>query len=133
MTPRIEILNEKKLVGNRPTMNLTDNKTGELWKSFMSGRKEITNNLTNDLISMQVYQPSHFSDFKPTNTFEKWATVEVADFDNVPANMEIFTLTGGLYAVFDYKGSSNDHEIFSIHLRDLVAELNLHFGRQTSF
>jgi AraC family transcriptional regulator len=26
--------------------------------------------------------------------------------------MAIFTLAGGLYAVFDYKGSSNDYSIF---------------------
>ena len=78
----------------------------------MPGRRGITNNLTNDLISMQVYKPTHFVDFRLTNEFEKWATIEVADFDNVPGDMETFTLTGGLYAVFDYKGSSSDLRIF---------------------
>jgi AraC family transcriptional regulator len=112
MIPRIETLNEKKLVGKRLTMSLASNKTGELWKSFMPGRKEITNHLTNDLISMQVYKPTYFSDFKPINEFEKWATVEVSKFDNVPNDMETFILPGGLYAVFDYKGSSNDNTIF---------------------
>ena len=112
MTPRIEILKEKKLIGKRLTMSLTDNKTGELWKSFMPRRKEITNNLTNDFISMAVYKPTHFADFKPINEFEKWATVEVMDFDSVPDDMETFTLTGGLYAVFDYKGSSTDNSVF---------------------
>ena len=78
----------------------------------MPRRKDITNNLTNDLISMRVYKPTYFADFKPTNEFEKWATVEVSNFDNVPADMETFTLTGGLYAVFDYKGLSTDNSIF---------------------
>jgi AraC family transcriptional regulator len=68
--------------------------------------------LTNDLISMQVYKPTHFADFKPTNEFEKWATVEVTNFESVPTEMETFSLAGGLYAVFDYKGSSNDPSIF---------------------
>lgn len=112
MQPRIENLKEKKLMGKRLTMSLADNKTGELWKSFMPRRREITNNLTNDLISMQVYKPKHFADFSPTNEFIKWATVEVADFDNVPSDLETFTLTGGLYAVFDYKGSSADNSVF---------------------
>ena len=112
MTPRIEKLNEKKLIGKRLTMTLADNKTGNLWRSFMPRRKDITNNLTNDLISMRVYKPTYFADFKPTNEFEKWATVEVSNFDNVPADMETFTLTGGLYAVFDYKGLSTDNSIF---------------------
>jgi len=112
MQPRIENLKEKKLVGKRLTMSLANNKTGELWKSFMPRRREITNNLTNDLISMQVYKLTHFADFKPTNEFEKWAVVEVTDFESVPNDMETFTLTGGLYAVFDYKGSSTDSSIF---------------------
>ena len=112
MAPRIEKLNEKKLVGKRLTMSFSDYKIGELWRSFMSRRKEITNNLTNDLISLVVYKPTHFIDFKPTNEFERWATVEVASFDNAPNEMETFTLTGGLYAVFDYKGLSTDHSIY---------------------
>lgn len=112
MQPRIENLKQKKLVGKRLTMSLADNKTGELWKSFMPKRREITNKLTNDLISMQVYKPNHFAEFSPTNEFVKWATVEVVDFDNVPSDLETITLTGGLYAVFDYKGSSADSSVF---------------------
>ena len=112
MTPRIEHLKEKKLVGKRLKMSLADNKTGELWKSFMPRRKEIANNLTTDLISMTVYQPNHFADFNPTREFEKWAAVEVADFENVPDDVETFTLAAGLYAVFDYTGSSTDISIF---------------------
>ena len=112
LPPHLSTLNEKKLIGKRLTMNLADNKTGELWRCFMPRRKEITNNLTNDLISMTVYQPGHFADFKPTREFEKWAAVEVADFDNVPDEMETFILAAGLYAVFDYKGSSTDSSIF---------------------
>ncbi|WP_276979903.1 GyrI-like domain-containing protein [Flavobacterium filum] len=112
MIPRIETINEKKLVGIRLTMSLANNRTGELWQSFMPKRREISNNITNDLISMQVYKPTYFADFKPTNEFEKWATVEVTNFESVPTEMETFSLAGGLYAVFDYKGSSNDLSIF---------------------
>ena len=112
MTPRIETLKEKKLVGNRLTMSLANNRTGLLWQTFMPKRREILNSISNDLISMQVYKPKHFEDFKPTNEFEKWATVEVTNFESVPSEMETFLLAGGLYAVFDYKGSSNDPSIF---------------------
>ncbi len=93
-------------------MSLANNMTGQLWKSFIPRRKEVVNNLTNDMISMQVYKSTHFTDFKPTNEFEKWATIEVTNFDNVPDGMETFTLTGGLYAVFDYKGLSTEDSIF---------------------
>jgi len=112
MQPKIEMLNEKKLVGKRMAMSIANDKTRELWENFMHRRREITNNVTNDLISMQIYKPTHFSDFDPHNQFEKWATVEVTDFDHVPDDMETFSLTGGLYAIFNYKGSSNDSSIF---------------------
>jgi AraC family transcriptional regulator len=58
MTPTIQHLTEKKLIGKNLTMSLVNNQTAELWKSFAPRRKEITNNTTNDLISMQVYEPT---------------------------------------------------------------------------
>jgi AraC family transcriptional regulator len=113
MQPRIEIIAERKLVGKRLTMTLADNRTFALWKSFMSERKKIRNNRTAELISLQVYPPSF--DFMFTNLnveFEKWAAVEVADFESVPAEMETYLLAGGLYAVFHYRGLSSDPKIF---------------------
>jgi AraC family transcriptional regulator len=89
-------------------MSLADNKTFELWKGFMSRRKEIRNNLTNDVFSMQVYDKSYdFKDFNPEATFDKWAAIEVADFDAVPEGMETYILSEGLYAVFNYKGAAS--------------------------
>lgn len=116
MKPRIVVLTEKKLVGKKLQMSFANYKVGELWQSFMAKRKEITNNLTNDLISLAVYLPTHFSDFKPTNEFERWATIEVTDFDNVPNEFDTFVLSSGLYAVFDYKGLSSDNSIFKFIL-----------------
>lgn len=112
MQPRIEVIDGKKLIGQRLTMSFADYKIGELWRRFGPGRKEITNNLNNDLISLVVYEPTHFTDFKPTNEFERWATVEVENYNNVPPEMEIFDLQGGLYAVFEYKGLNTDNSIF---------------------
>ncbi|REG98864.1 GyrI-like domain-containing protein [Flavobacterium aquicola] len=112
MTPRIVILNEKKLIGKRLVMSFTDYKPSQLWKSFMPRRKEISNNVSNDLISITVYKPDHFLNFSPTNKFEKWAAVEVTSFDNLPDEMETFTLAGGLYAVFNYKGLNTDDTVY---------------------
>ena len=116
MTPKIETSNEKKLVGKSMTMSYADYKIGQLWGSFMPRRKEITNSVTNDLISMVVYQPTHFTNFKPTNEFERWAAVEVTNFDSVLEGMETFTLSSGLYAVFLYKGTSTDISNFYQHI-----------------
>lgn len=113
MTPRILNSEQRKLIGIRLTMSFADYKAGELWKSFMPRRKEINNCLSNDLISMTVYNPTPFLNFSPSNEFEKWATIEVSDFDNVPSEMETFTLAGGLYAVFDYKGLNTDSSVFN--------------------
>lgn len=88
-------------------MTLSNNKTGELWKAFMQRRKEINNNLTNDLFSIQVYDQSlDFNNFNKDTPFEKWAATEVSDFNSIPVDMETCTLKGGLYLVFVYKGTS---------------------------
>lgn len=108
MTPRIEILTEKKLIGKRMRMNFSIDKTFELWKSFMPRRKEIKNNLTSEFFSMQVYDKSFdFKNFDADSTFEKWAAIEVADFNTIPDGMECFTLKGGVYAVFIHKGAAS--------------------------
>lgn len=91
-------------------MSFANNKTGQLWQRFMPTRKEIKNNINADLISMQLYGPAF--DFGPNIEFEKWAAVEVSDLTNVPDQMETFLLPQGLYAVFNYKGSSMDKRIF---------------------
>lgn len=96
----------------RQTMSLAQYRIGELWQRFMPKRKEITNHLTNELLSLAIYKPNHFTDFTPTREFERWATVEVSDFDNLPNKMETFILPGGIYAVFDYKGLNTDNTIF---------------------
>ncbi len=110
--PRIETLVEKKLVGIQLTMSFADYKIAKLWKSFTSRRQEICMALTSDLISMVVYKHDHFKNFSPANEFEKWAAVEVESFVDVPHDMETFTLLGGLYAIFDYKGLNTDPTIY---------------------
>ncbi|HFB99448.1 MAG TPA: AraC family transcriptional regulator [Phaeodactylibacter sp.] len=111
MTPRIEILLEKKLIGKRLKMSLANNKTFQLWQSFMPVQKSIKNRVTSDMVSMQIYsEPIQLGNFN--QIFEKWAVVEVTDFDDIPKGMESFVLEGGQYAVFDYKGLNTDNRIF---------------------
>jgi AraC family transcriptional regulator len=75
--------------------------------------KEIKNNLTTELFSLQVYPQSFdFTFTNPKEEFEKYAAVEVSNFETIPGEMETFILTGGLYAVFHYKGLSTDTKIF---------------------
>jgi AraC family transcriptional regulator len=107
MKPVFRIMSEKKLAGKRLRITFAENKTRELWTSFMQGRKEIKNNIGEELYSMQIYSPSFFRNFNPEAEFEKWAAIEVKDFDNIPGGMETFMLQGGLYAVFVYRGAAS--------------------------
>lgn len=108
MNPEIKILPEKKLIGKRMQMTLSDNKTNELWKSFMPSRKEIKNNITTELFSIQVYNKSFdFTKFDLNTPFEKWAAIEVSDFITIPNGMESYTLPNGLYAVFIHIGAAS--------------------------
>ena len=112
LKPRIETITAIKLIGKRLTMSLSDNRTGELWRSFMQSRKEIGNSIGNILYSIQVYDPLYFASFNPITEFDKWAASEVKDVHNMPVGMEAFIIPGGLYAVFRYKGLSSDPLIF---------------------
>ncbi|MFZ4798053.1 MAG: hypothetical protein ACOYMA_11195 [Bacteroidia bacterium] len=47
MTPRIEIINEKKLVGNRLAMSFADYKIGELWRIWLKHRPQAILNQVN--------------------------------------------------------------------------------------
>lgn len=105
--PRIEELAEKKLVGKHMNMSLADNRTTELWRSFMPRRKEIENAVGTDLFSLQVYSDYYFRDFDPSTEFVKWAAVEVKDFEKIPDGMESLVLPGGLYAVFLHRGAAS--------------------------
>ena len=87
MHPRFVITGEKKLVGKRLEMSLAENRTTELWRSFMPYRNQIQHKINSDLISMQVYDTLYFERFNPSTKFEKWATSEVANLENIPAGM----------------------------------------------
>lgn len=115
MTPTIQTITAKKLIGKHITMSFTDNKTFQLWSSFMPHRKEIENAVDSvNMYSLQFYGEDFFSHFNPKAEFEKWAAVEVNSFDFVPDGMEILTIPGGQYAVFHYIGSHNNgHDVFS--------------------
>src|ERR1043165_355984 len=115
--PQIKSLPEKKLVGMHIKTSLSENRTPELWRSFMPRRKEILNTMGTDLYSLRVYADSFdISAMNYQTQFDKWAAVEVLSFDDVPAGMEPLLLTGGQFAVFNYRGSAADAEPFFRHI-----------------
>ncbi|WP_372751907.1 GyrI-like domain-containing protein [Labilibaculum sp.] len=118
MLNRIEIIDEKTLVGKNMKMSLTNNKTSELWKSFMQERNQIKHRINSDFISLQNYPDGYFDSFNPNTEFEKWACVEVAKLDYLPEGMRTFKINAGEFAVFTHKGSNADPSIFKFIYSD---------------
>ena len=56
---------------------------------------------------MQRYDESKSDIFSSMAVFEKWATVEVSNFSEIPPEMESYTLQGGKYAVFIHNGPAS--------------------------
>jgi AraC family transcriptional regulator len=108
MQVRIENLPEKKLLGLKMRMSLVQNRTADLWRSFMPLRKEIKNSAGSDLFSVEIHDENYFKSFDPKNEFEKWAAIEVKDFNDVPSGLEKLIIPSGLYAVFLYKGKASE-------------------------
>ena len=99
-------------------MSLADNKTFALFNGFMPKRFEIKNAVTPDIFCLKTYPSNYFANFNPTNTFEKWALMEVSDLNNIPEGMGTFEVPEGLYAVFHYKGLNTDFRIFEYIFRE---------------
>lgn len=106
--PKIEVSPEKKFIGKRMTMSFAKNKTLELWENFMPRRKEIINKIGTELYSIEIYPLNYFDNFNPSNSFEKWAALEVTDFEIIPGNMESLISPAGKYAIFIHKGSASE-------------------------
>ncbi len=109
MQPEIRQIEAKKLVGKYLRMSFSNDRTFELWRSFMPHKKEISNVVSPDMYSVQVFDSiPDFANYNPSIQFNKWATVEVDNQEHIPEGMHLHNLSGGLYAVFLYKGLPAD-------------------------
>lgn len=107
MQQRFESLPETKLIGLRITMSFANNKTGELWRTFMPRRNEV-DSVGDEFYSVEIYDDDFFINFNPSREFEKWAAVKVEDNQAIPDGMSSLVIPEGLYSVFNYKGKSSD-------------------------
>lgn len=114
--PVIKTIPGKKFIGKRMIMSFTENKTHELWHSFMPRCKEIRNPVGTTLYSIEVYPPFFFKDFNPETAFEKWAAVEVSETNKIPPEMETITSPAGLYAAFIHRGPASNGPVTYRHI-----------------
>jgi AraC family transcriptional regulator len=110
MEPRIEFLQAKKLQGLQLKMSLQQNKTFELWSTFMPLKNKIKNAIGHNLFSIQIYNENYFKNFDIKNEFTKIAAVEILEFKE--NNFYNFEIESGLYAVFIYKGLAQNATSF---------------------
>lgn len=101
MNPKIVTITAKHLVGMSSAMKQNEyHKIPQLWQRFMPQKRNIVKLLNQELLAVQVYE--NMLDFdKP---FKIYAAAEVSNSDNLPDDMEAFTIPKGEYAVFLHKG-----------------------------
>lgn len=112
MEPRFATLSPKMFIGQKLTMSLTSNRTGDLFRSFMPRRKEVKKLKGQIVYDLRVYPAGYFLSFNPATEFIKWALVEVEEVKDVPQEMEVFHLVGGEYAIFKPANGTHDPGIF---------------------
>ncbi|WP_321288839.1 effector binding domain-containing protein [uncultured Sunxiuqinia sp.] len=68
-------------------------------------------------------------DFNPLKELEKWAAVEVSDFDEVPEEMDRLVVPQGQYSIFQYKGKPSEAQktfqyIYGVGLPGSIYEMD---------
>jgi len=106
MQPDFKHSEEIRLVGLSDTMSLTENKTGDLWQKFLTQREYIPHVIGPELYDVKIYDENYFRDFRPDNTFEKWAAIQVSEVGQLPEGFSSLTIEAGQYAVFVHKGAA---------------------------
>lgn len=112
MQAKIQLIPAKKFIGVTFKMSFVTHNPFMLWNKFMPRRHEIKNAIGNELYSGEVYPPAFFENYNSNALFNKWAAVEVSNFDEIPEGMETLSLPEGLYAIFIYKGNNSGASAF---------------------
>lgn len=112
--PKITAVGTRNLVGIRIQTSLSENRTYALWHQFKPRVMEIKNRKNTVFFSVQNFPDNlKIHEFTDDTPFEKWAAVEVDEFDLIPVGMESYVLPGGKYAVFVHLGPvSTAHQTF---------------------
>lgn len=105
--PDIKLIDSKLMLGKMVRMSMANNRTRELWSSFMPERGKIVNNVDEKLYSLSVFDQGFSGD--PQLEFQKWALVEVNSAQEPPQGMQYLRVPEGLYAVFIHYGKQAEY------------------------
>ena len=92
--------------GQSLTMSLVDDRTPELFRSFMPNRKTYQSIDQEAIVyDIRVYPKDYYRPFNPANEYTKWAAVRISE-DRFQENAEEYiSITAGLYAQFTIHGN----------------------------
>ena len=124
MIPEIRTSEKRFLVGIAMDMSLVANETPSLFRAFMPNRKHITNSIGSAVYDMRIYPRDYFIQFSPQIKFQKWAAMQVSDFNDIPHDMDSFTLVSGLYAVFTPPSTSSKSAPFTYIFQEWLPNSN---------
>lgn len=116
--PEICSIGNKTLIGISDEMSRSQDTTAQLFGTFMPRREEIQHWAHQKVYDLREYPINYFENYEPSNTFTKWAAMEVIEVENIPEGMEVYRLQGGTYAVFQHKGTLGDPAIFDYIFTD---------------
>lgn len=109
MNAEIIQLEKMTLIGLKISTSLSEDKTYNLWNSFMKRVSEIKHRQDDRYYSVQLYPVnSDMESFTPITKFDKWAAVAVNSIDEIPEGMEAVEIGGGKFAKFRHKGVAAD-------------------------
>ena len=110
MENRIETLEPTLICGKSLKMSFQNDRTFELWQSFMPLLKGVSDRKGTHLISLQVFEnPIDPKQFDPNAEFTKWAAVPVeTDHSDAGEKLDLYRISGGLYAVFKHHGPASE-------------------------
>ena len=103
MKPKIVNISNKKIVGMQSVMQQHQySNIVALWQRFMPRKRVLQSTISEELIAMQIF--TILKSGLPNAEFQIWACAEVSEFNDIPKNMESYTIPKGAYAVFLQKG-----------------------------
>lgn len=103
--PEISLIEGKRLGGLSMPMSYANNRTRELWQSFMPQKMRLPGWAAREMYSLQVYPPGYrLMETDPAVEFVKWAAVALGAEEALPSGLSELWLPGGEYAVFLHEG-----------------------------
>ncbi len=116
MKPKIMEIERKNLVGMSAKTTISNNTIPQLWNDFMPRIKSIQNNKKTGYYEICPFDSAFkMEDFTGDMEFVKWAAVEVANLESPTDGLRSIIIEGGLYSVFEHKGSMSKIQLSFDH------------------